>query len=330
MTRNSRSEPWIVPSAAGAVAAGQDLRRPQRGRPVGEDVVGGERHRPVDVALRVLERELARGRPRRAVLRVVLDAQEHGEPGLVGLEVAGRGGQADEVGAVLGVRRVELARDLHLVLQAADVRVHPLGDALARVGPVLGAAGAEGAGEDGEEGEQDEGAQAHAVDDPRGWAGSGRGRSGTGWPACAPPRRAWAGGRAPRPPRGSSAAGAGPGRSAAAPSARPAKSSSRRSVASLGSVATARRTRVAPSPAASSSQTARVRTRLYLPVRPAATIRHGRSTSMRVRSPHGKRCSGARKRNRAPAPRPSGSSRVRCQSTMKWSRNSAWCVTSSR
>ena len=25
------------------------------------------------------------------------------------------------------------------------------------------------------------------MDDPRGWAGSGRGRSGTGWPACAPP-----------------------------------------------------------------------------------------------------------------------------------------------
>jgi len=50
--------------------------------------------------------------------------------------------------------------------------------------------------------------------------------------------------------------------------------------------------------------------RLNLPARPAATILCGRSTSMKVMSPHPKRSSGASILKRAPAPRPTESTRV--------------------
>ena len=58
---------------------------------------------------------------------LVGDADEDGEPRLVGLERRRPGGQALEVGLVLDVARVELARDLDLVGQAAEVDVQALG-----------------------------------------------------------------------------------------------------------------------------------------------------------------------------------------------------------
>ena len=54
------------------------------------------------------------------------DADEDREPILVRGQLLDRR-QVDEVVAVLGVRRIEQARDLHLVLQVAHVDVDALG-----------------------------------------------------------------------------------------------------------------------------------------------------------------------------------------------------------
>ena len=59
----------------------------------------------------------------------------------------------------------------------------------------------------------------------------------------------------------------------------------------------------------------RIRVRLYLPPRPAWTMRRGASTSTKVTSAQSKRFSGAVKRKRPPAPRPWVSTRVMRQST---------------
>ena len=82
-----------------------------------------------------------------------------------------------------------------------------------------------------------------------------------------------------------------------------------------GIVCTVKRRRVLPSAAGASSYTPSVRMRLFLPVRPASTMRCGRSTSTKVTSAQLKRLPGTFTRKRAPAPRPTESSRVRCQST---------------
>ena len=69
-------------------------------------------------------------------------------------------------------------------------------------------------------------------------------------------------------------------------------------------------TSVPPPGAWSSVQIAVVRIRLNLPPRPTATIRCGGSTTENVMSDHEKRWNGARTLKRAPAPRPTESSRV--------------------
>ena len=63
-------------------------------------------------------------------------------------------------------------------------------------------------------------------------------------------------------------------------------------------------------PDGDSVQVVHVLLRLNFPARPAATILCGRWTSMKVMSPHPKRSSGASILKRAPAPRPTESTRV--------------------
>ena len=82
-----------------------------------------------------------------------------------------------------------------------------------------------------------------------------------------------------------------------------------RSVISAGSISVENSTRVPP-PEGVRVHVLNVLLRLNFPPRPTATIRYGRSTSTKVMSAQPKRWKGASMRKRAPAPRPTESTRV--------------------
>ena len=134
--------------------ARRDLRR--RGRRT--TLSCGDLDRLVALADGVLDLEALGGAVR--VLRAVPDLDEDGEPRLVGVSWPLGGGDPDEVGLVLLVGRVELARDLDLVLERADVEVGALGVGLGDGRPPCCRSAASGArAEQGDEGDE-EGAEA--------------------------------------------------------------------------------------------------------------------------------------------------------------------------
>jgi hypothetical protein len=133
----------------GLVAVREDVARAERRLRVADEArrLDGE----VLVADGVGEREVARGRER--LVRRVLHADEHAEPHLVGLQAGLDRRDADEVVLVLDVGGVQLAADLHLVLELADghVRALGLGRLLRAVVTTRGQAAGDGhGGEDGQ------------------------------------------------------------------------------------------------------------------------------------------------------------------------------------
>ncbi len=169
--------------------------RRDRLRVVGEDVdVRVERERPVDVLLRVHDLEVV-GRGQRLV-GLVLDAQEHAEPRLLARRLLRVGREPLQVVAILDVGRVDVARDLDLVLQLVEVDVDALGLGLRdRLLLVAAAGGDEAAGQQGEE----QGEASHQ----RGIVPSDPGTGPTGRPP-------WRARHGRGPPRGSTGAAATP------------------------------------------------------------------------------------------------------------------------
>ena len=119
------SAPFGRPLARRAVRQRVELLALDLDRPVGEGVRLADPHRDVLVLLRVDDREARRGRHR--LLRLVLDAHPDPEPDLVGGEVEVALRHAVEVGPCPLEQRVQLPRDLHLVLDLAELEVDALG-----------------------------------------------------------------------------------------------------------------------------------------------------------------------------------------------------------
>ena len=116
----------MTPSDATESGAGIRLWGSIGSRLVGERVrLRVERDRPVDVVQRVDDLEVVGGGDR--LVGAVLDAHEDAEPGLVARGLLRPDREARQVGAVLDVVRVQVARDLDLVLQIVDVEVGALG-----------------------------------------------------------------------------------------------------------------------------------------------------------------------------------------------------------